>query len=379
MNGEKSTIESAAGTWEPGRRLAAALAFVLVAWVVPLARGAEIHSICTVKGQEPVRLTGLGLVVGLNGSGDTRFTPMHAAIARALDLLGNPVGDLRDVTAIRNVALVSVQCEIPGAGGREGERFDAFVSSIGTAKSLAGGRLLRASLRGPITIDEKVYATAEGAVSIESRTDFNQGRIKDGSQLVEDFFSPFLRETETITLVLDPAHSTFSTANRVASAINSRIRPQVSRDGQLVTIAQAVDQKNIVVAIPPFAQSNVVAFVADVMQTQLDPDSINTQARVVINERSGTIVVTGEVELTPVLLSQRNLILFPPGTIPVQTTANEFTPLINAGPPANAPLPAQLNDLLVALNRAQVSADDKIAIVKELAKSGKLHAKVSFE
>ena len=343
----------------------------------PMAGAVEIQSICRLKGQEPIRLTGLGLVVGLDGTGDARFTPMHTAVARALGLLGNPVTDLREVATVRNVALVTVSCEIPGTGAAEGQIFDCFVTSIGTAKSLAAGRLLRTPLGGPISEDDTVYALAEGPVTLEGLVAANHGRILSGAKLTVDLLTPDpMRADGTLTLIIDNAHASWVTARRIADAINDRFGTQTGGE----VIARARDQKHIHVSPPQFERDDLVGFVADLMQTELV--SPNTQARVVINEKSGTVAVTGEVELEPILITHRNLVIFPPGQIPLvgaQLPPNDFTALANAGPPGNQPLPATLNDLMIALNRAQVSAADKIAVIRELAKSGKLHARVIHE
>lgn len=333
----------------------------------------QIQSFCRLKGQEPIRLTGLGLVTGLNGTGDSRFTPMHSAVAEVLRKLGSPVLDLRELTTVRNVALVAISCEIPGVGGREGDVVECFVTSIGTARSLRGGRLLRAPLQGPVVSDPTAYAIAEGPVSIEDLTSPNHGRVTEGAKLTTDLFAPYIKCEDTITLVIDKAHAGFVTANRIASEINRRLSPQTT-----LPLAQAVDARNVEIKIPEFAQSDVVRFVADIMEFEILAP--HTQARVVVNERTGVIAVSGEVEMSPTLVTHRNLVIFPGGAIAPPTPPNDLTPLVAPDPPfPQNPELANLNDLLIALNRAQVSADDKIAIIKELAKSGKLHAQVVYE
>lgn len=425
----------------------------------------QIQSICRIKGQEPVRLSGLGLVVGLNGTGDARFTPMHAALAQALGRLGNPVGDIKELVSVRNCAIVTVNCESPRAGGREGDTLDCFVTSIGTARSLASGRLLRAPMQGPFNDDDSIYAIAEGAVMLEGAA-LNHGRVKLGARLLADLPNPFLENrsfeslcvgavgqaarsagssgnslgrseshrqpdgkpsrensekqnspkpsvlkpiesnskraktsaggrgseirrlgfqgvpespdwneaSQVLTLVMDDAHANFATAFRIADRINKTFETQSG-----AVIARALDAKNIAVAVPSYPGFSADAFLADLMELEVSPQSLHSVAKVVINERTGTIIVTGEVEITPVLVSHKNLVL-----APVEggesAPPNPFTALTETGgPPPAKPTPAKLNDLLTALNRAQVSADDRIAILKELEKSGKLHATVVWE
>lgn len=364
------------------------LAAVAVLLAAPVAPAAQIQSIARLKGQEAITLAGPGLVVGLNGTGDARFTPTQQALAQALAVRGNPVQRLAEITAVRNCALVWVTCEIPGVGGRDGDEFDCFVASTGTARSLAGGRLITAALNGPRVDDQTVYALASGSVTLEQPVATNSGRIKKGARLVQDLFAPYIKCDDRVTLVIDNDTASFATANLIASRINQRIRFQVSRQGELIPYARALDAKNVEVILPEFARRDPVPFVADLLTAELDPFSVNTQARVVINEKTGTIAITGEVQLAPVMVTHKNLVLFPPGGAVEASelgTLNNFVPLTRAEPQAsNNPFPnnpelANLSDILVALNRAQVSADDKIQIIKELAKTGKLHAKVLYE
>lgn len=354
----------------------------LLAWSA-IGNAVELQSVCRLKGQEAVRLRGIGLVTGLPGTGDQRIEVTSAALARSLELMGNPTLNLRALASARNIALVSVTCTIPAEGGRDGDTFDCFVTSIGNARNLTGGRLLATAMMGPRVDDATVYALAEGAISIEG-LDVNHARVENGATLTQDLFAPFVACGDRITLVIDPAHASMPTADRIARRINAEFAAQL---GQPLDIARPIDAKNIEVLIPPFYRDDPVAFAADVLDTNVDPDVIHTQARVIVNEKSGNIVVTGEVELKPVLVAQRNLLVFPPNETPpleTVTVPNNFATLVPALPATQPPFQgipglANLNDLLFALDRAAVSADDKIAIIKELAKTGKLHALVIYE
>lgn len=359
-----------------------AIFVVVLSWTTP-ATAVELQSVCRLKGQEPIRLRGVGLVTGLPGTGDQRIEVTSAALARSLELMGNPSLDLRSLASARNIALVSVSCTIPAEGGRDGDVFDCFVTSIGNARNLTGGRLMVTAMMGPRVEDASVYALAEGAISIEG-IDVNHARVENGAKLAQDLFAPFVACGDRMTLVIDPAHASMPTADRIARRINAEFAAQL---GEPLDIARPIDAKNIEVLIPPFYHDDPVAFAADVLDTNVDPEVIHTQARVIINEKSGDIVVTGEVELKPVLVAQRNLLVFPPGSAPPlesETIPNNFAPLVPAYPSAQPPFQgmaglANLNDLLFALDRAAVSADDKISIIKELAKTGKLHALVIYE
>ena len=128
-----------------------------------------LKNICRVKGQEENTLQGLGLVVGLKGTGDGgNFLPTIRSLATAMQLMGSPIGkggaaELKDA---KNVALVMVTATVPAAGARQGDLLDCTVSSIGGAKSLAGGTLMMTPLQGPHVNSDRVYAFAQGAINL---------------------------------------------------------------------------------------------------------------------------------------------------------------------------------------------------------------------
>ncbi len=124
-----------------------------------------LSSICRIKGQEENTLQGLGLVVGLNGTGDGGdFLPTIRSLATAMQLMGNPIGKggPLELKNAKNIALVMVTAKVPAAGARQGDRVDCTVSSIGAAKSLEGGQLFLTPLQGPQVDRPRVYAFAEG-------------------------------------------------------------------------------------------------------------------------------------------------------------------------------------------------------------------------
>jgi flagellar P-ring protein precursor FlgI len=364
---------------------------------------APLQAVCRLKGQEPNRLQGLGIVVGLNGTGDSRLPPTSQALARLLQRSGNHIQSITELSTVRNVALVWVSCEVPAAGGREGDRFDCFVTSLGGARSLVGGRLVVTPLTGPLAGDETVLALAEGALTIEETLSPNHAIIYRGARLTEDLLTPYLMtDVNQLTLVIDDAHATFVTASRIAEVINrayqAHLEPPAAPSGSSGLairsaahaappterpknrIAYPLDAKNVVVHIPEFMQRDVVRFVHDLMELDIDMRLLHTEPRIVINERTGTITVTGEVQFPPLLVTHKNLVIRPAGQAALgQAPPNEFVALTPAGGQGQPPLPVYLNDLLVALNQAQVTTVDKIAIIKQLEKTGKLHAKLILE
>jgi flagellar P-ring protein precursor FlgI len=134
-----------------------------------------LRNICRVKGQEENVLRGLGLVVGLNGTGESNDPQTMRALARALEVMGNPIpqqglpgeATFDELKKIKNVTLAWVTARVPATGARIGDKLDCEVSAI-NGKSLAGGKLAFAALQGPNVQDRRVYATAEGQIHLPS-------------------------------------------------------------------------------------------------------------------------------------------------------------------------------------------------------------------
>jgi flagellar P-ring protein precursor FlgI len=326
-----------------------------------------LKNICRVKGQETNTLQGLGLVVGLKGTGDGgNFQPAMRSLAQAMQQMGNPLGKrgLDELKDAKNVALVMVTCTVPAAGGRQGDRLDCVVSSIGAAKSLAGGRLFMTPLQGPRKeADPRIFALAEGAVVIDGPTMPTTGRVAQGCRLEADFLNPFVKDNR-ITLVLDDNHADFQVAQDVAELINSQLRIQ-SRYGN---VARALNQVNIEVEVPPQYADDPVLFVSQVLSLPvIDPQST---ARVVINERAGSVVIGGDVEIGAVVVTHKNITVETGETLP----AERFFPvdLDNSGG-------TRLKALIEALNAVKVPTSDIIEIIKGIERNGKLYGVLIIE
>ncbi|MGA2034591.1 MAG: flagellar basal body P-ring protein FlgI, partial [Thermoguttaceae bacterium] len=221
-------------------------------WNVPAqaANRLTLKSICHVKGQEENSLQGLGIVVGLKGSGDGgNYLPTLRSVAKVMSVMGNTAGkngplELKDS---KNVALVTITATIPAGGAREGDKIDCVVSSVGSAKSLAGGRLFLAPLIGPDCHNPRVFAFAEGPITLEGAANTTTGRVHGGCRLEEDFFNVFTKDGK-ITLVLEKNHADFQVAQDIADLVNSQLRLQTSSSAPL---ARAINQGNIEVIMPP--------------------------------------------------------------------------------------------------------------------------------
>jgi flagellar P-ring protein FlgI len=347
-------------------------ALVLLAaslYSVPTARAARLtlKSICRLKGQEENTIQGLGVIVGLKGTGDSStYLPTIRSVAKIMSIMGNsPMNTaLTDLKDTKNVALVIVQATIPAAGARQGDKIDCVVSSIGSAKSLVGGRLFLTPLIGPDPKHPRVYAFAEGSLTMENLATPNTARIHEGCRLEEEFFHAFTKENR-ITLVLDKFHADFQVANDIVELINSQMSKQVSSSAPL---AHALNQGNIVVEIPEQYRDDPVSFISQLLSLPiLEP---KTMPRVVINERTGTIVISGDVEIGAVAITHKNLVIEAGGP-------SAARPFIGVDPVD--PSSPRLQALVNALKAVQAPNEDMIEIIKVLDRTGKLHAPLIIE
>ncbi len=336
------------------------------AFAQPADARTTLKSICRVKGQEENTLHGLGFVVGLKGTGDgSNFLPTIRTLAKVMSLMGEPVGQngLAELKNAKNVALVTVTATVPAAGARQGDKLDCVVSSIGSAKSLAGGRLFLTPLLGPDRNNTRIYAFADGAISLDDSGLPTTGRIHGGCQLETDFFNVFSKDNH-ITLVLDKNHAGFQVAQDVADLINSQLAFQNGG----VALAKALNQVNIVVTIPQQYRNDPVLFVSQVLG--LPMIQTQTEARVVINERAGSIVIGGDVEIGAVVVTHKNVVVETGGTI----AGEPFVPV----DPEETDTP-KLKALVEALNAVHVPTEDIIDIIKGLERNGKLHGKLIID
>jgi len=350
------------------------LALILGLLVLGEARGVQLQDVVRIKGSETSKLVGMGLVVGLEGTGDGgKFAPAMRPLAEVTRKLIDPNVVAAELKDSKNVALVALTAEIPDTGVREGDKIDVQVSSIGPAKSLEGGRLFLIPLTGPMP-NSPVYAFAEGALTIEDEDTPTVGVIHDGAQLTRDVMARYLDDSGRIHLVINQDNASWPVANYIASNINGIMAP----DGP--NLAKAVDQKNVLVQMPPYARQEPASFISQIMQIYVHPDQVATGAKVVINEQTGTIVVTGDVEISPVIISHQGLTIttITPAPEPTQREPKvEDRQFVPVDPHERGG--AKLADLLEAFNQLKVESDDRIEIIKVIAKSGKLHADLIIE
>ena len=274
------------------------------------------------------------------------------------------MSDSKDLKDSKNVALVSVTATVPAAGARQGDKINCVISSVGSAKSLLGGRLLLTPLVGPeSTKNPKIYAFAEGPVELDDAELTTTGRVHDGCRLEEDFFNVFAKDGK-ITLVLDKNHAGFQVAQEVADLINS----QLSFQSGEIALAKAINQINVEVTIPRQYREYPVQFISQVHSLPIMEPRMG--ARVVINQRAGSIVITGDVEIGAVVVTHKNVVIEAGNP----AAADRFVPIDpgQTGPP-------KLKELVTALNAIHVPTEDVIDVIKGLDRDGRLHAQLIIE
>ncbi|MDZ4689365.1 MAG: flagellar basal body P-ring protein FlgI [Planctomycetaceae bacterium] len=347
--------------------LGAALAVLSLA--APADALVRLENLCTVQGQQEVRLTGMGLVVGLQGTGDgAKSAPTIRAMRAALTRMNSPVLE----TELKNadsVAIVMIEATIPRTGLRRGQKIDCFVSAVGGAKSLRGGRLLSAPLTSVAVGNDLLIALAGGGIIIEDISRSATGKIIQGCDLQQDTSSLFVKQQgPMVTLLIDPHHASFWTASEVARVINTEYSFELG--GQ--EVAKPINPGVVEVAIPPKYRDSPVDFVAQVLDIHIEMPT--TLARVIINSRTGTVIVTGEVEISPVIIAHKSFsIEIGPEDQFGGTAPGPFRDLTKG---QGRQSPEQLKQLIEALNQLRVPAPDIISIIRELHATGKLHAEL---
>jgi flagellar P-ring protein FlgI len=355
------------------------LLFVVPAYAQDVVGIARLKDVASLQGPSAQPLVGYGLVVGLNKTGDRRQTIFSAqTLANMLERFGVAVapGEIK----IENVAAVLVTSEI-GAYSSAGARLDVTASSIGDARSLQGGTLLPTPLRGP---DGSIVAIAQGPLSIGgfgaggggtsvSVNHLTVGRVPRGA-LVQVARQTALPSTSMLRLALNEPD--FMSAKRIAQAINAELGGDVAR---------ALDAGTVAVDVPREYQSAVPDLVARIEPLPISLDSV---AKVVINERTGTVVLGGDVRIGPAAVAHGSLAV----RISTQLNVSQPAPLsqgqttitpqtgvsIDEGDSRLLTLNAgtTLADVVKALNTLGATPRDIIAIMQSLKAAGALRAEL---
>ena len=354
------------------------LAIPLLVFLVS-ANAERIKDLADIAGVRDNQLIGYGLVVGLNGTGDkTKFTGqtlrnMLARLGITLPPGVNPKS--------KNVAAVSVHAVLPPFA-KPGQTIDVTVSSIGDAKSLRGGSLLMTPLKG---IDGQVYAVAQGNLIVGGLTAEGRdgsritvnipsvGRIPNGATVERAVPSPF---SHAKYLTLNLHRPDFTTAQRIAAAINQVLGPDTARplDATSVKVGAPVDP------------AQKVAFVSMIENMEVKPGE--APAKVIVNSRTGTVVISRHVRVRPAAVSHGNLVV----TIRENPEVSQPPPFSKGStavvPRSNVAIEEEgkhmfvfdpgvsLNDLVRAVNQVGAAPSDLVAILEALKSAGALEAEL---
>ncbi len=345
---------------------------------VSISDAARIKDIANIQGVRTNQLVGYGLIVGLNGTGDgTQSEFTIKAMGNMLERMGINVDTKKLKT--KNVASVMVTADMPPFA-KTGQKLDVIISSMGDAKSLQGGTLLMTPLKG---IDNKVYAIAQGPISIGGfsagggggsvqKNHPTAGRIPNGGT-VEREIPVTINEKQEITISLYKPD--FTTVTRAVNGINSILNsPQAAR---------AKDAQTILVTTPAQFQNNAVGLMAALENVEVEPD---IRAKIVMDERTGTVVMGANVRISKVAISHGNLSIqvnespsvSQPGAfsqgqtavtsqtnIAVQEQGGKLTTLDGG---------SNIGELVKGLNAIGVSPRDIIAILNSLKAAGAIQA-----
>jgi len=358
------------------------LSIILLVAMVSSADAIRIKDLAAFEGVRENQLVGYGIVVGLNNIGDSDQARVHlTSVATMLERMGVTVN--QNLIKLKNVAAVMVTATLPPFS-KQGNRLDVLVSSMGDAKSIAGGTLIMTPLMGA---DRQVYAVAQGSILTNSFAFGGQGATAQknhptagripGGALVERELPNTLAGKTQLKLNLNAAD--FTAASRIAAAINARFGAGTAATG---------DPGSVGIRIPDAYASRMVDFVSGVELLDVRPDVV---ARVVLNERTGTIVMGEQVRISTVAVSHGNLSLVIKETPKVSQPA----PFSRTGETVTVPRTdlkveeevrrltvmsegATIGEVIRALNTLGVTPRDLIGIMQSIKAAGALQAELTI-
>lgn len=331
------------------------------------AQNSRIKDIATIEGFRENLLVGYGLVIGLNGTGDNLNNSVFTkqALSDFLERVGMNVQGANLKT--KNIAAVMVTANLPPFA-RPGNKLDIQVSTIGDSKSLSGGTLLATPLLGA---DGAVYAVAQGMVQIPEFTGIslqvkNKGNSNKTNAMVQN---GGIVEKEVEFEMRSLTHVKFSLRNPDFSTAISMV--QVINNNIPGNTALALDPSTVQVTVPNYRKNDMISFIADIEQLKVDIDS---RAKIIIDEATGTIVMGDKVQISPVAISQGNLMISVDpnnlGTPPDSKRGLEIQNLDNS---------IDIHQLVNGLNKLGVQPRDLINILRNIKAVGALQADIEVK
>ncbi len=318
--------------------------------VLPKAEAARIKDIANVRGVRDNQLIGYGVVVGLKGTGDSKAEFTNKSILRMLDKLGMKVEDKE--VASKNVAAVIITASLPPFA-RAGNKIDITVNSIGDATSLAGGTLIQSPLRAA---DQNTYAVAQGSLLIGTGADSHStaGRIPNGAIIERDVAEDFTsRKMFRLTL----HNPDFTTAARLSKRINMDL------SGKYAT---AKDAGTVDIIVPFSYEGRAVELLATIEALEVTPDS---RARVLVNEKTGTVVIGDTVRISRVAISHGDLTVKVAGSN-TKSKDGDRVAVFDSG--------TSVGDLVKSLNQLGVAPRDLITVLQNIKAAGALQGELEI-
>lgn len=326
---------------------------------------ARLKDIANIRGVRSNQLVGYGIVVGLNGTGDSNLDFTNQSVARMLDRLGVKTQDEEGPGATQNVAAVIITADLPPFA-RAGNKMDITISALGDASSLRGGTLVQSPLRAA---DQQIYAVAQGQVLVgHSSAGVHEtvARIPNGAMIERDVGAEFANRRMFRMTLHNPD---FTTVARVAATINRELAGKY---------ASALDAATIDLVVPPAYEGRGVELLALIESLRVNPD---TAARVVVNEKTGTVVIGHGVKISKVAISHGDL------TLRVGEPSLE-----NRGPAAQRgglggsggdqvmllEEAANVGDIVKAMNAMGVSPKDLITVLQSIKAAGALQGELEI-
>lgn len=326
--------------------------FALTILFTDLVLAARLKDIASIRGVRENQLVGYGVVVGLKGTGDGKSEFTSKSLGRMLDKLGIKL-EGQSVSS-KNAAAVIITAQLP-AFAKAGNPIDVTVSALGDATSLEGGVLLQAPLRAG---NEQVYAVAQGSLSLGgSAKDVitTVARVPNGAIIERDISVDFANRKMFRMTLHNPD---FLTAARVAISINRELGGQY---------ASAKDAGTVDIMTPFSYEGKGVELLATIESISIQPDQ---RARVVINERTGTVVIGENVKISKVALAHGNLSVKVGGSGDTKSQIENKLNLIDSG--------ANVGDLVQSLNKLGVAPKDLISILQSMKAAGALHGELDL-
>ncbi len=334
-------------------KLALTISFTIFIAIDAYGQLSRIKDLVHIRGDRPNNLIGLGLIVGLAGTGDTNQSlATTRAATKFMERLGMDIPEANIITP--SVAFVVLTAKLPPFA-KNGDKIDINVSVIGDATSIAGGTLMQSPLKGP---DGKVYVIAQGAITLgQARGDGNQtltGAYLAGAGTVERDFNPKIVFDDQIHMYLNKGD--YSTSLRIAKKINTELKG---------FYADPSDPSLVKVNIPDYFNNNIVGFIAKIENLKVKAEQ---KAVVVVNQRSGTIVLGSNVTVAKVVISHRDLSIQVGGAEGEEV--KEESTIATKG--------TSVGDLIKSLNSLGVKPEDLVGILKTIHASGGLNADLKF-